>query len=292
VNEAAHYIGRFAPSPTGALHFGSVITALGSYLCARSVNGEWLLRIDDIDPPREKPGAADAILRTLERLGLIWDRSVFYQRHRQAIHREACALLVAHRLAYRCACSRKTIGDRAYPGTCRDLNLGIERRHVIRIRVPTAVVSVLDALQGIHTLDLALVGGDFVIWRVEDLPSYHLACVLDDDDLGVTEVVRGADLLDSTPQQYFLQTVLGLKHPSYAHLPVAVDATGRKLSKQTEAASVARLPPHEVLARALAFLGHPLPHALSGAPAREILAWACVNWARSRLPQGMSRRLT
>ncbi|MSR14434.1 MAG: tRNA glutamyl-Q(34) synthetase GluQRS [Gammaproteobacteria bacterium] len=279
-----HYVGRFAPSPTGALHFGSVIAALASYLCAKSVDGEWLLRIDDIDPPREQPGAVDAILRTLEKLGLVWDREVLYQSRRRNEHQAVCAELLARRYAYRCGCSRKVIGDRPYPGTCRGLNLASAPTHAVRVQISQESVTVVDQLQGSFTQDLSATSGDFVIWRVEDLPSYHLATVLDDEFMGVTEIVRGADLLESTPRQYFLQMLLGLAHPTYLHLPIALDPAGQKLSKQAVAEAIEELPASDVLGRALAFLGHPIPPGLSKEPVTELLAWARIAWQRAKIP--------
>lgn len=278
------YVGRFAPSPSGPLHFGSVIAALASYLCARAEGGQWLIRIDDIDPPRERPGAVAAILRDLERLGLHWDREIIFQSKRFDIYRAVCEQLLASGRAYRCACSRKHLTDGTYPGTCRRRNLGPREAHAVRLEVDAEPICIGDQLQGPYVQNLAESGGDFVIWRTEDLPAYHLACVLDDCAAGVTEVVRGADLLESTPRQYYLQSILDLPHPTYFHLPLAVDAAGQKLSKQTGADALTDLDPAALIRRTLSFLGHPVPPALARAPIQELLVWACSHWRRADVP--------
>ena len=282
------YVGRFAPSPTGALHFGSAVAAIASFLQARVNRGEWLVRIDNIDRPREKPGAATAILRSLERLGLQWDRTVQYQRDARAAHLAACDLLLSNKRAFRCVCSRRQLTDGRYLGTCRTLNIQRAETHVVRVIAPADPLTIEDALQGRLTQNIATASGDFVIWRAEDLPAYHLAVVIDDGITGVTEVVRGADLLESTPCQFYLQSLLKLPHPRYLHFPIALDRNGAKLSKQASATAIDLRPASETLSLALAFLGHPVPTELRAAPAGEILSWAVKHWQAARIPKQMN----
>jgi glutamyl-Q tRNA(Asp) synthetase len=279
------YRGRFAPSPTGPLHFGSLVTALAGFLQARVAGGQWYLRIDDIDPPREQAGAADAIRSALTRCHLHWDGAVIHQRHNRAQHRAALERLMTAGLAYRCTCSRRMIGAATYPGTCRSANHPAQGRFSVRVCVAAAAVSLADPIQGQHTWQLDREGGDFVIWRVEDLPAYHLAAVVDDAEAGITEVVRGADLLESAPRQRLLQGLLGLPEPAYLHLPVAVDAAGQKLSKQALAPDIASQEPAQVLLQALTWLGQDPPASLQRAPPHEIIDWAIAHWVPSRIPR-------
>ena len=251
------YIGRFAPSPSGPLHFGSLVAALASWLDARAAGGRWLVRVEDLDRPRVQPGAADGILRTLERLGLYWDGEVVFQSRRGALYEQALARL---RDTYLCACSRREIADSAvslatdgaqvYPGTCRaGLPAGRNAR-ALRVRVQ-GMISIADRVQGLLQQDLEREVGDFVLRRADGQFAYQLAVVVDDADQQVTDVVRGADLLDSTPRQIYLQRLLGLATPRYLHVPVAIDARGEKLSKHAGARPIDR----EDLQRALRFLG-------------------------------------
>lgn len=283
--------GRFAPSPSGPLHLGSVITALASHLEARARRGRWLVRIEDIDRQRERPGASDAILRELERLGLAWDGPVLFQHTRLAAYRAAVEQLRAAGLVYACGCSRREVGGGIYPGTCRERGLEWRNGRALRLRVPSATVEFRDRLQGFYRQRLDRECGDFVLWRADGDPAYHLAVVVDDAWQGVTEVVRGADLLDSTPGQIHLQRLLGFPCPDYCHLPVALDAAGRKLSKQSADTAVSTAAPSAVLARALAFLGHAPPTSLRDAPAPEMLAWAHAAWDLARVPAA-SRRVS
>ncbi|MBM4228344.1 MAG: tRNA glutamyl-Q(34) synthetase GluQRS [Gammaproteobacteria bacterium] len=284
-NAETPYRGRFAPSPTGPLHFGSLVTALAGFLQARSHVGRWLLRIDDIDPPREQPGAADAIRTVLARCHLEWDEEVTFQRHSLEDHRAACEKLMHAGLAYRCTCSRKLIGARAYPGTCREAKHLAQGRHSVRVRVGADRVSLEDPVQGRQTWNLEQEGGDFVIWRVEDLPAYHLAAVVDDAAAGITEIVRGADLLDSAPRQRHLQTLLDLPRPAYLHLPVAVDAAGQKLSKQKLAPAISESSAAEALVAALNWLGQTPPTVLQRAPPAAIIEWAIAHWDPRAIPR-------
>jgi glutamyl-Q tRNA(Asp) synthetase len=277
------YVGRFAPSPTGPLHLGSIVTAVASFLHARQAGGEWLVRIEDIDPPREAPGAAADILRTLESLGLEWDRSVLYQSSRTAAYREAADDLLAAGLAFRCDCSRSRLrasGDQApgrYPGTCRDRGLR-EPDTAVRVRVaePTCIRFV-DGLQGEQSTRLDVSTGDYIVLRRDGLPAYHLAVVLDDAAQGITAIVRGADLLDSTAAHIHLQGVLGAATPAYWHLPVVVSAQGQKLSKQTGAAPV-HGDDAGVAALALDLLGLPVPPELRREPPATLWRWARTHW--------------
>ncbi|MGE0080848.1 MAG: tRNA glutamyl-Q(34) synthetase GluQRS [Thiohalomonadaceae bacterium] len=284
------YVGRFAPSPTGPLHFGSLVAATGSFLRARAMGGRWLVRVEDIDPPREVPGAADAILRALEAFGLEWDGPVLYQSSRLDAYREALDALLTGGLAFACTCSRKDIAQLAgpsgvYPGTCRRRR-GLPRAaHAIRVAVGETVVEFDDLLQGPQRQDLAREVGDFVVRRADGLFAYQLAVVVDDAFQGVTEVVRGADLLDSTPRQIHLQRLLGLPTPGYLHLPVAVDAAGQKLSKQTHAAPLDPARPLPAIAQALRFLGlAPGPELLEADPAAA-WAWAIARFRLDHLPR-------
>jgi glutamyl-Q tRNA(Asp) synthetase len=271
------YIGRFAPSPSGPLHFGSLVAALASWLDARAAGGRWLLRIEDLDRPRVQRGAADAILRALERLGLYWDGEVVFQSRRAARYERALARLAN---TYLCGCTRREIADSAvslaadgaqvYPGTCRvGLPAGRSARS-LRVRVEGSI-SFADRVQGALVQDLEREVGDFVLRRADGQFAYQLAVVVDDAEQGVTDVVRGADLFDSTPRQIYLQALLGLRTPRYLHVPMAIDAGGEKLSKQAGARAVGR----EDLWLALRFLGQ---------PASETLADAVRDWNPALIP--------
>lgn len=272
-------VGRFAPSPTGPLHFGSVVTAVASYLDVQAEGGRWLLRIDDLDLPRIERGASERILATLEALALPWHGQVVYQSTRGEAYADALAQLEALRLVYRCRCSRKTIGPRAYPGTCRAKRLGGDGACLaLRVRVDDTPIVVHDLLQGDYVQQLASYCGDFVVRRADGVYAYHLAAAVDDAWSGVTQVTRGSDLLESTPRQIHLQRVLGLPTPRYAHLPVVLDARGDKLSKQTHAPAVTPGNAAHALFHALAFLGLAPPSDALGAGCGELLAWALPRW--------------
>lgn len=290
------YRGRFAPSPTGPLHFGSLVAAVGSHADARAARGVWLVRMEDLDPPREVAGAADAILRTLEAFGMEWDEPVLYQSTRADAYRDALKRLAAADLTYPCGCTRKEIADSAlrfetapvregvYPGTCRNgLPPGRTARSV-RLRVDDAVIEFDDAVQGRMRQHLGREVGDFVLLRADGHVAYQLAVVVDDADQGITDIVRGADLLDSTARQILLQRRLGASSPRYCHLPVVTDDSGNKLSKQTRAAPVDPAHPTAALAQALAFLGHAAPDEAVRAGTRELWKWAIAHWDRARIP--------
>ncbi|MFM0504450.1 tRNA glutamyl-Q(34) synthetase GluQRS [Paraburkholderia caffeinilytica] len=245
------YRGRFAPSPTGPLHFGSLVSALASWLDARAHGGAWLVRIEDIDGPRTVPGAAEDILSTLERFGMQADEPPVWQSHRMARYQEALEQLKATGLVYPCGCTRKEIADSllhaharnttlAYPGTCRDGLHGKPAR-AWRLRVPdgnAAVITFEDRWQGKQTQNLATEVGDFVLKRADDQWAYQLAVVVDDADAGITHIVRGADLMDSTARQIYLQRCLGVPTPAYLHVPVVTNDQGEKLSKQNGATAL------------------------------------------------------
>lgn len=290
------YRGRFAPSPTGPLHFGSLLAAVGSYLEAKTRGGEWLVRMEDLDAPRTQPGAADAIVRTLEACGLGWDGNIMYQSRRGAAYREALARLEAQGLIYACGCSRREIADSGlggdgaliYPGTCRHGLAQGKTARAMRVRVGEGLIEFDDALQGTIRQDLAAEVGDFVLLRADGLYAYQLALVVDDAEQGITDVVRGADLLASTPRQIFLQRRLGLPTPRYLHLPAAVNAAGEKLSKQTRAPAADVREPVPVLAQVMEFLGQSPPAQLGRATLSEFWRWALAHWDAKRIPRRRS----
>ena len=269
--------GRFAPSPTGPLHFGSLVAALASWLDARAAGARWLLRIEDLDQPRNQPGAGSAILRALERLGLGWDGEVEYQSRRTGLYRTALREIETH--AYWCACTRAEIADsslglasdgaRIYPGTCRNGPPAGKAPRALRLRVSAATIGFTDRVQGPREQVLERDVGDFVLLRADGQFAYQLAVVVDDAAQGVTDVVRGADLLDSTPRQIHLQRLLGYPTPRYLHVPVALTAAGEKLSKQTGARPLDLARPERELRKALAFLGQPESASL----AEALQAW-------------------
>ncbi len=287
-------VGRFAPSPTGPLHFGSLIAAVGSYCLARAAGGRWLLRIEDLDAPRVVPGAADEILHTLEGLGLCWDGEIVRQSRRQDAYRAALALLQAKGLVYPCACSRRDIlasaphpGEEGpiYPGTCRDgLPAGCVPR-ALRIAVPARPVEFDDGVFGRQGQHLARDVGDFVLRRADGLFAYQLAVVVDDADSGVNQVVRGADLLGSTPRQIFLARSLGVPVPDYWHLPLAMNPDGSKISKRCgDADDLLADGGSRALRQALCWLGQRVPADLAGAPPAELLAWAVAAFETAAIP--------
>lgn len=283
------YRGRFAPSPTGPLHFGSLVAATASYLEARRAGGEWLLRIEDLDPPREVPGSAEEIVATLDALGFRWNESIVKQSERDALYQEALERLLAEGRAFPCSCSRSELqsaqpagGEQSdelyYPGWCRNGVRAPDRPLAIRFRVAPGTISFDDRLQGLQTAELARDTGDFVIRRRDGLFAYQLAVVVDDAVQNITHVVRGADLIGSTVRQIALQGALGLPPPEYAHLPVAIDANGIKLSKSTGAAAVDARQPVRELWRTLKFLKQGPPPGLRRSPLATVWEWAIENW--------------
>ena len=285
MNPDRNYRGRFAPSPTGPLHVGSLVAALGSYLDAKAHGGQWLVRIEDLDIPRNVPGAAEDILRTLECFGMQWDGAVLYQSTRLEAYRSALDRLQQLGALYPCACSRKEIADSAlsgiegpvYPGTCRNgLTPGRSVR-AMRVRTSPAQIAFHDRAQGLIHQQVEQAVGDFVVMRADGFFAYQLAVVVDDGFQDITHVVRGADLLLSTPRQIVLQRLLALPTPAYWHVPVVVNERGEKLSKQTGAQAVDVTNPARELRNALAFLGLRPPVELAGC-ATDLLAWGVANW--------------
>ncbi len=241
--------------------------------------------MEDLDTPRNAPGAADAILRDLERFGLRWDQAVLYQSQRLDIYADALERLRREERAYDCGCSRRDLEDGVYPGTCRKgVPAGREARSV-RVLTHADPVTLNDQVQGTFTQNLEATFGDFVLLRGDGIFAYHLAVTVDDSLQAISEIVRGADLLDSTPRQIHLQHCLGLSTPAYAHLPVAVNAQGQKLSKQTYARPVSDRDPGELLLEILAFLGQDPPPALGGAGADQVLAWGLAHWRLDAVPR-------
>jgi glutamyl-Q tRNA(Asp) synthetase len=288
------YRGRFAPSPTGPLHSGSLVAAVASWLDARAAGGEWLVRIEDVDTTRTVPGAADEILRTLEAFALHWDGEVVRQSERTSLYDDALATLRARGLVYRCRCSRREVADSGaqgpegavYPGTCRRAGLGPGTQGADRMLAPATPVEIIDRVQGriVQRVDLDI--GDFVLRRRDRLFAYQLAVVVDDQEQGITDVVRGADLLWSTPRQVALQRALGYRTPGYLHVPIATNAGGEKLSKQTHAIPVE---PGDAAAlrAALEFLGQ---DAGGSCRCEEILQHAARHWNVGAIPSVESGR--
>lgn len=287
-HKAAAYVGRFAPSPSGPLHFGSIVTALASFLEARSRGGRWLVRIDDLDPPREKPGASQAILATLAGLGLHWDGPVVFQSTRNAAYETALAALARGGLTFPCGCTRSDIAGGRYQGRCRSGIAAGRVPRTLRLRVEDVEIGFKDRLQGWQAQRPARQVGDFVLRRRGGYYAYHLAAVVDDAASGVTDVVRGMDLLASTPRQIYLQQRLGLTSPSYAHIPLVLDESGAKLSKRTDADPVDRQAASQVLVMALRFLRQDIDAHLGAATPAEILQRAVSVWDLARI--GRDRR--
>ncbi|ELW9442351.1 tRNA glutamyl-Q(34) synthetase GluQRS [Pluralibacter gergoviae] len=275
----ADYIGRFAPSPSGELHFGSLIAALGSYLQARAQQGRWLVRIEDIDPPREVPGAADAILRQLEHYGLHWDGEVLWQSQRHDAYRERLAWLKAQGLCYYCTCTRARIHSvgGVYDGHCRDQGLGAENA-ALRLRQTRPVLGFYDRLRGEIATDEGLAREDFIIHRRDGLFAYNLAVVVDDHFQGVTEIVRGADLIEPTVRQISLYQHFGWQPPEYIHLPLALNAEGNKLSKQNHAPALPEGDPRPEIVRALQFLKQPVADDWRDLSLAALLKNAVAEW--------------
>lgn len=286
---ASSYIGRFAPTPSGYLHFGSLVAALASYLDARAVGGRWLLRMEDLDPPREEPGAQAAILKALESYGFEWDGEMIRQSERHDAYAQVLDRLFNQGLAYACTCSRKQLEPYhgLYPGLCR--NLGHTRDNAaIRLRVPELEYHFTDRVQGAYSQHLGREVGDFVIRRRDGLYAYQLAVVLDDAWQGITDIVRGADLLDSTPRQLYLQELLGLSQPRYLHVPLITQPDGHKLGKSYRSPPLTedRAPP--LLLRALRALGQEPGAELDDASVAEIMKWGARHWDASLIPRTLS----
>jgi glutamyl-Q tRNA(Asp) synthetase len=280
------YTGRFAPTPSGPLHFGSIVTALASFLQARSQGGLWHLRIDDLDTPRVKPGASDDILNALQLLSLNWDGEVLYQSSRHAAYHSALETLLNKDLLYRCDCPRKETRGIPYPGTCRNRNVPLCHQAALRVRTDNSTVTFKDLIQGAYARNIHTESGDFIVLRSDGIYGYPLAVVVDDAWQGVTEVIRGADLLVATPEQIWMRQQLGLDVPVYGHVPVATDQHGKKLSKRYQATdALMESDPGSLLLRALIFLGQTVDYSLNGADTATVIDWALENWDFSRVPR-------
>ncbi|MDV6341745.1 tRNA glutamyl-Q(34) synthetase GluQRS [Nitrosomonas sp. Is35] len=290
-----HYRGRFAPSPTGPLHFGSLVAAVGSYADAKFHGGKWLVRIEDVDLQRRVPGAAKQILDTLEKLGMEWDEEIIYQSQRSEAYRDALHVLNKQGLLYPCTCSRKEIADSSitglygfiYPGTCLNNPASLQNTHALRIQTHDDVIQFTDGLKGLYTQKLRSEVGDFVLRRADGIYAYQLAVVVDDATQNITHVVRGADLIDSTPRQIFLQQLLRYPVPQYMHLPVVTNAAGEKLSKQTNAAPVNTAEALKELVDALHFLGQQPPLEILEGDIASFWRWVKQNWRVNRIPNGV-----
>lgn len=275
-----NYRGRFAPSPSGPLHFGSLVAALGSWLDAKSNQGLWLVRMEDIDPPREIPGAADDILRTLESYGLIWDEDVTYQSNNLDDYQQIIEQLLADQKVYRCICTRKQIklSGGIYQNICRDKHYGLDTEHSIRLGVTTPLTGFNDLYQGYCPVEKQISSEDFILKRKDGLFAYMLAVVFDDAQQQISHVIRGADLLETTVQQLSLFNTLNTKPPIYGHLPLAVNNAGLKLSKQNHAKAIPSNHISENLWQALCFLQQSPPDELRHESKTNLLLWAVNNW--------------
>ncbi|WP_286240107.1 tRNA glutamyl-Q(34) synthetase GluQRS [Neptuniibacter halophilus] len=275
------YIGRFAPSPTGPLHFGSLLAALASFLDARANQGQWLLRIEDLDPPREQPGVKEEFPEILEAFGLYWDDELSLQSERLDLYQNVLDQLQQQHHAYPCSCSRKQIMERCenmvYDRHCLYHPPAADQNCAIRIKAEDSLISFRDIIQGPHAYNLKQ-SGDFVAYRRDGLFAYQLAVVVDDYLQGITHVVRGSDLLDETARQIHLQQLLGYPTPAYAHIPVATNSEGQKLSKQTYAPALDTTEPVKLLYQALQFLDQQPPAGLLHASRDELLQWAIAHW--------------
>ncbi len=284
------YIGRFAPSPSGPLHFGSLVAALASYLDAHAHAGKWLLRIDDLDPPRVVPGAAQQIIDALRCHGLLWDGEICWQSQRSAAYASALQTLRNRRLLYFCDCTRAMLADAGgtYRGRCRDRGLKANSPMACRVRLDGHTIRFTDLFQGPQSSCPLQESGDFVVQRKDRLYAYQLAVVVDDASSGVTHVIRGADLLDSCGRQIYLQQLLGFDTPVYGHVPVASTVYGQKLSKQNLSPEIERHAALDNLLAALRFLGQTLP-AQPQSNSAELLHWAVRNWRRDQVPHSMAQ---
>ncbi len=280
------YIGRFAPSPSGPLHFGSLIAALGSYLQAKSQQGKWLVRIEDLDPPREMPGASQLILQTLEAYGLHWDGEVVYQSQRHSLYQAQIDNWLASGEAYYCQCTRKQIkaAGEYYQATCRNKDIQNSQQCAVRLHLNHPVTHFYDQKHGQIVIPEALAQEDFIIKRRDGLFAYNLAVVLDDIAQGITEVVRGADLIEPTGRQISLYHQLQQQPVSYLHLPLAINPDGNKLSKQNHATGIDQAAVKTTLLMALQFLGFTLPIDFNDANIGQMLTWASQHWSLDLLP--------
>lgn len=279
---AKPYIGRFAPSPSGPLHMGSLLSAVASYIDAKANNGKWLLRIEDIDPPREIKGSSKAIIDSLEAHQLYWDGDILWQHDQYDYYRDCLATLTAKHLLYRCDCSR---AQGIYSGHCRERNA--QKPFALRLKTTAADIAFFDAIQGAYQQNIAAQVGDFILWRKDGLPAYQLAVVADDEYQNITHIIRGSDLLESTPRQIYLTKALHFNLAKYSHLPVLVNTDGQKLSKQTHARPIDDSTPIDNIYHVLQRLGQRLPTEKPSAVA-DLLTWAIDNWDIMAVPQQLT----
>ncbi len=288
------YIGRFAPSPTGPLHYGSLIAAVASYLQAKKNGGQWLIRIEDIDPPREVAGSANNILHTLEHYRFEWYGSPLYQSSRNETYHEKLTKLKEKNLIYACSCSRKQIDQIAkesvlgkrYPGSCRAKNLDINNvAYNLRLRTSDEFIEFHDAVYGKQSLNILNDIGDIIIYRKHKLPTYALAVSVDDAYENITEVVRGSDLLTFTSLQIFICKLLGSAIPKFLHIPIIIDEHGHKLSKQSNAEPLSINNCNVTLVKALLDLGQKPPHDLAAENLEDIWDWAIQHWDTVKIPK-------
>jgi glutamyl-Q tRNA(Asp) synthetase len=286
------YRGRFAPSPTGHLHSGSLLAAVASYLDAKKNQGQWLLRIEDLDPPREQPGASDSICKTLEAYGFEWETPRFQSQHLEIYH-QVLNDLRQNQLTYPCTCSRKMlqsqraegVSEIIYTGNCANRQFeDLNSDYAIRVKTKPVEIEFCDAIQGYFRQNIRQQVGDFILQRKDKLIAYQLAVVVDDQLQGITHVVRGTDLLSNTPRQIYLQTLLGYSRLEYAHLPLITNQNNRKLSKQTGATAIPLDHPVPVLCQTLKDLGQKPPVELCHVSIREAWEWAIKNWQISHVP--------
>ncbi len=285
-DNASYYRGRFAPSPSGLLHFGSLIAALASYLDAKHNNGQWLLRIEDIDPPREQSGASSEILKTLESYGLHWDEDVLYQSQQSAIYHEVLAELAEQKLSYYCRCTRAQIKAQGgiYQGQCKNLAQPVNNS-AIRINNTVGISQYNDLIQTQVTCDTKLAQEDFIVVRKDGLFAYQLAVVVDDIYQNISHVIRGCDLLEPTARQLSFYQILQHNAPKFGHFPLAVSKPGFKLSKQNSAPAIDKNNPLPSLFSALVFLGQHPPNGLQTASVDELLTWAITHWSIAQVPK-------
>lgn len=281
------YIGRFAPSPTGSVHFGTLIAAVGSYLQAKKNNGNWLIRMEDVDVTRKVDGSDTEILNTLEAFGFEWHGEVIYQSKQTEYYENALEKLINQSLVFPCTCSRKQLtktDSDVYPGICRDRKLPEKNEHALRLSARNITTDFDDAVMGAQSQNIAQQCGDFIIKRRDGLFAYQLAVVVDDALQNITEIVRGADLLELTPRQIYLQQLLGYPTPAYCHMPLAVDTDGNKISKSEGATEVDIKNREKLMCSVLEFLGQNPPADLSGSSINDIWKWATDNWNINQVP--------
>ena len=286
-NKSTIYRGRFAPSPTGPVHFGTLVAAVGSYLQAKKNNGEWLIRMEDVDITRKIDGADIEILNTLEAFGFEWHGKIIYQSEQTDYYQQALERLISQSLVFPCSCSRKQLASAdsdIYPGTCRNRPLASKNGHALRLLAKNTTIEFTDVVMGKQSQNIAQQCGDFVIKRRDGLFAYQLAVVVDDALQNVTEIVRGSDLLDSTPRQIYLQQLLGYATPAYCHLPLAIDSAGNKISKSDDATKVEIKDREKLICSVLAFLAQKPPADLSASNINDIWSWAVKHWNIGQVP--------